>query len=142
MNFMKTLVSRMFTIEQCRINFDTLFIFGDNTLRSGEGGQAYIRNQRNAIGIATKHNPGVDEKDFFRDDKFEDNCKIIDEDIERVKNYAKEKGMKQYCFPLNGLGTGRAMLHVKAPKTFFYLCNRLLEEFNFNNVEALQSKPF
>jgi hypothetical protein len=135
---MKTFVTKVFTTEQCRINFGTLFIFGDNCMREGEFGQATIRNQKNAIGLSTKYSL----EEYFTDDRFGENCQIVDEDIERIKNYAKEKNFKIYCFPFYGIGTGRAQMHVKAPKTFFYLCNRLLEEFNFNNIEGLHSKQF
>lgn len=133
---MKTLVSRRFSIDQCKKNKDTLFIYGCNMERYGEAGQAIIRNQENAIGFATKHKPGTNKEDYFNDDDFEKNCQIIEEEIIRINRYAEEKEFKNICFSYYGIGTGLAQLAIKAPKTFFYLCNKLLAEFSFNNVEA------
>ena len=45
-------------------------------------------------------------------------------------------------FPFNGLGTGRAKLMNNAPRIFMYLTQRLLDEFNFNNMMNLTSYPF
>lgn len=134
-----TMVSRFFTIEQCRINFDTLFVFGDNLLRVGMAGQASIREQVNAIGLATKNAPGVNSEDYFNDVNFEGNCKVIDEEIEKIKKYAEEKEFKAICFPFQGLGTGLSAMQTMCPKTFCYLTIRLLEEFEFNNIAALKS---
>lgn len=138
-----TLVSRVFSIEQCRTNPGTVFIFGDNSeVRAGMGGQAIIREQINAIGIATKKFPGNAQKDYFYDNEYEQNCKIIDEDIERIKAYIKEQSFKAVCFPKMGVGTGRAELQKRAPLTFCYLTERLIKEWEFNNLEFLESKQF
>lgn len=136
---MKTLVSKRFSIDQCRLNFKTLFVFGDNEQRSGMGGQAIIREQENSIGICTKKAPSMDISSFFTDNELEQNKAIIDEDIVRVKEYAEQIGVRDIAFPQMGLGTGLADMPRKCPKTFLYLCHRLLEEFQFNNIEFLKS---
>jgi len=136
---METMVSKFFSIEQCRINFETLFIFGDNLLRVGEAGQAVIRQQTNAIGLATKKEPGMKPEDFFNDEEYMENCKVIEEEIAKIKIYAEGKNFKAYCFPFQGLGTGLSSMQTRCPKTFCYLTVRLLEEFKFNNIAALQS---
>ena len=92
------------------------------------GGQAQIRNNPNAMGIATKISPSMDEAAFMSDKNFISNVQIIDGDINKIKATGKVVVM-----PSNGLGTGLAKLKEKAPKTYAYLKQRLLQEFNFNN---------
>lgn len=133
---MTILVSKKFSIEQCRVNFDCLFIFGDNLEREGMGGQAVIREQTNAIGLATKKKPSSSPDAYFIDEEFKENCQIIEEEIVKIWNYAKEHDYKAIAFPYMGLGTGLSDMPHKCPRTFFYLCTRLFEEFKFNNVEG------
>lgn len=137
---METLVSKWYSIDQCRKNPTSIFIFGDNyNMRSGNGGQAIIRDQDNAIGICTKWNPGTEDKDYFDDKDYEKIIKLIDEDINRVNMYIEEKGYKDIVFPFQGIGTGLSTMQTKAPKVFCYLTVRLLEEWKFNNISALKS---
>jgi len=131
---LKSEISRKFSIEQCRLNFRSLFVFGDNLLRVGMGGQAIIREQPNAIGICTKLKPSMEEDAFFTDKEYEENCKIIDKDIDNIKAYAEEKKFISVVFPQNGLGTGLAQMPLKAPLTFCYLTEQLIKHFNFNNL--------
>lgn len=133
------LTSRKYSIEQCRINFDTLFIFGDNEMREGMGGQAIIREQKNAIGIVTKKRPSMRDVDFFTDLEYEKNCKLIDEDIIKVRKYAEEIGAKALGFSFYGIGTGLSSMQTNCPKTFCYLTMRLLDEFGFNNLASLRT---
>lgn len=130
------MVSHWYTIDQCRKNPDSLFIFGDNLERIGMGGQAIIREQPNAIGIATKKSIS----EVFTDEEYENNCKLIDEDIARVINYYNTQGFSKIVFPFQGLGTGLASLQLSAPKTLCYLTVKLLDTFQFNNLAALKSK--
>jgi hypothetical protein len=139
-NIFSVLVSRKFSVEQCRINFDTLFIFGDNLERTGTGGQAIIREQKNSLGFATKKAPGGAKEDYFTDEEYGTNCKIIEEEIEKIKKYAKEHQYKSVAFPFMGLGTGLSEMPIRCPQTFFYLCTRLQQEFKFNNVEGAYTK--
>jgi len=135
-----TEISRRFSIEQCRLNYKSLFVFGDNCEHYGEAGQAIIRREINSIGISTKKKPSMQEDAFFTDVEYEQNCKIIDEDIQRVKDYAKEKGFMSYVFPADGIGTGLALLAIKAPLTFLYLCEQLIKHFEFNNLSGVYKK--
>lgn len=137
MENLKVMVSKNFTIDQCKKNSDTLFIFGCNGERSGYGGQAVIRDQVNAIGFQTKHRPGANKEDYFDDEAYTKNCQIIEEEINRIKRYAEEKGFKTICFSFYGLGTGLSEMPLRCPQTFFYLCTRLQQEFKFNNVEGI-----
>ena len=47
-------------------NRECFYVFGDNLRREGLGGQAgEMRGEPNAIGVATKHAPGMDDDDFW-----------------------------------------------------------------------------
>lgn len=140
MSELQTLVSRKMSVEQCRINYDVLFIFGDNLEREGMGGQAIIREQINSVGIVTKKKSSMTDDSFFKDEEFEQNCKYIDEDIEKIKKYAIEKNMKAYGFSFFGIGTGLSSMQTKCPKTFCYLSIQLIDNFKFNNLQSLKSK--
>jgi len=115
----KTLVSKRFSIEQCRTHPKTVFVFGDSLERYGEAGQAVIRNQVNSIGFATKKKPSMSPDSFFSDLEYEDNCKIIDEEIAKITLFLGEFNAKDVAFPYFGLGTGLSAMQSKCPKTFF-----------------------
>lgn len=59
--------TKFYTPELLRSYPDHLFCFGDNTRRQGKGGQAAIRDEPNAIGVATKFAPNNGQAAFFRD---------------------------------------------------------------------------
>lgn len=59
--------TKFYTPELLRSYPDHLFVFGDNTRRTGHGGQAAIRDEPNAIGVATKFAPNNGQAAFFRD---------------------------------------------------------------------------
>ena len=104
-----------YTVEKCGLEKDALFIFGDNTVRRGTGGQARIRNLRNSVGIATKQDPGI----FFSDDDLARNITHISKDIEKIEKFLK-KGKTVY-WPQDGIGTGLSNMKEKCPQTFIIL---------------------
>ena len=107
-----------------------IYIFGDNTMRRGNKGQAVIRYCDNAYGIVTKKLPEMSVRAFFTDDELVENKKLIEADIRNIlDNYEG----KLIVFPSAGLGTGLAQLNTRAPKTFQYLSKRLYDEFGFVN---------
>ena len=126
-----------YSVKRCQENPDSLFVFGDNQKdRRGFGGQAVIRTQINAVGIATKKSI----VEYFSDSEYWENIKAINEDIFKVKEMYINDMYQSVVFPADGLGTGLSNLHVVAPRTFLYLCERLLDEFEFNNMTKLTSK--
>ena len=60
-----------YSIEQCKANPRSIYVFGDNLLRVGEAGQASIRSCNNAIGIATKKKPSMLDSSFFSDKEYD-----------------------------------------------------------------------
>ena len=102
---------------------DKLFLFGDNHKRYGKGGQARVmRGHPNAHGIRTKHAPSMHQSAMWTDDTYENNVRMIDEDLDA----ALETG-KQLVIPDAGLGTGLSRLPQNAPRTNEYLESRLHE---------------
>ena len=135
-------VVERYTDADVKANPNKLYIFGDNTQRKGTGGQAIIRNNRNARGIATKFLPTMNEDAFFNDKTFGENKSDIDSDIEDIQIYLENHpNTIAIVFPKDGLGTGLAKLKEKAPQTYAYLKQRLQQEFGFDNDKGTTSQP-
>ena len=110
-----------------RANRDKLFLFGDNLERRGFGGQAAVmRREPNAIGIPTKKSPSYRDDAFFSDDEFEQNKASIDAAFAEIMR-AITDSIRVIVIPSDGLGTGRAQLERRAPRTFAHLQKRLTE---------------
>lgn len=99
---------------------DTLFVFGDNMVGYGLGGQAKeMRGEPNAVGIPTKLLPDMNECSFFRDQDF-DRAKVkIDAAFMRLFVYAANGG--DIVWPDAGIGTGLAELAKRAPRIWEYI---------------------
>lgn len=103
-----------------RENSDWFFLFGDNLIRKGYGGQAKeCRGEPNAIGIPTKKYPSMTEASFFTDLEFEENKRILDEAFAKIPKGATVVAPT--------LGVGLAKLPEKAPKTYEYLLAKIKE---------------
>ena len=108
------------TRDTVRANPDKVFIFGDNLLRRGYGGQAKeMRDEPNSIGIPTKKKPSSTPGSFFTDDEFDDNIKVINKAFDEIPRECT------VVIPFAGIGTGYAQLRERVPKTFQYLITRL-----------------
>jgi len=113
---------RHITRSIVRANPDKIFLFGDNLIHIGYGGQAKeMRGEANARGIPTKKKPSMLPDSFFTDNEYDDNIKAID------KAFSKIPPNHTIVIPMAGLGTGLARLPEKAPRTFKYLSLRLME---------------
>lgn len=118
-------------------NPDKIYLFGDNDLRTGLGGQAKeMRGEPNAIGVRTKKAPLNDPSVYYTDNEFKDNVKKINDDIQQIRN-AMLRG-KILVIPEDGIGTGLAELRTKAPKTFAHLQGALkyLEDYINGFIEV------
>jgi hypothetical protein len=102
-------------------NPTTLYVFGDNIVRVGFGGQAAeMRGEPNAVGIPTKLSPNQ----FFSNSE-SDLKRFLDHSEESFSRLKGHSGIT--IFPSDGIGTGLARLRIKAPKIADLLKERLLE---------------
>ena len=111
------------TRKYVRANPDKIFLFGDNLLGRGYGGQARaMRGEPNAIGIPTKKKPTNQSDAFFSDVEFKQNKAAIDRAFARLDFYGIGT---EVVIPTAGLGTGLANLPDMAPRTLEYLERKL-----------------
>jgi hypothetical protein len=110
--------------EDLRANPGVLYVFGDNDMRAGLGGQAAeMRGEPNAVGVRTKWAPSADADAFFSDSDFDRIVEMIDEDLDRVYDHVSRGGL--VVFPMDGIGTGLAMLGLRAPRVLDYLNEKI-----------------
>lgn len=133
MNNIPIVVLEQYNLANVLKNPNILYVFGDNAMRVGSGGQAHIRSAKNTTGIATK----MSISEYFYDENFEQSKNIIDNDISRIIAKMERGEYNILAFPKAGFGWGRAEMQTHCPKTALYLCSRLLEEFGFNNIQDL-----
>ena len=110
---------------------DEIFVFGDNMKRYGKGGQAIIRDEPNAFGIATKRYPSKDNWAYFSDKPDELDC--VRNDLRRLYELSKTHTI---VFPIGGVGTGLAKMEEYSPRIFGYMNGILLKHFGFINGEG------
>lgn len=110
--------------QDLRDNRHKAFLFGDNTLGKGLGGQAKeMRGEFNAFGIPTKWIPSMNRHAFFDDSDFD----LIKKYIDRILQDLKQSNFQIVVIPADGIGTGLARLNKTAPKIFEYLQKKLKE---------------
>lgn len=124
------IAKRWWDIQDCLEHPDYLFVFGDNDIHQGHGGQAIIRDQPNAIGIPTKKLPSNNPDSFYNDGELNNNIKRLNFALNQVIH--RSTSYRKVVFPKDGLGTGLSQLPIKAPKTYQYLC------FQLNNLFGLK----
>lgn len=100
------------------------YLFGDNLLHVGYGGQAKeMRDEPNAIGVPTKKTPGMNPENFFTDSEFAANAEAIMGPIFEAAQRIEQGYV--VVVPQDGLGTGLSQLPEKAPKTNVFLLDCL-----------------
>lgn len=119
------IVSKNITQKTLKDNPDKVFIFGDNYIRLGNGGQAAAcRGMPNTIGLATKHSPGGSPEDYFEETP-EDLEKFCYE-VKRVRQNAMSfMDQGKTVVWLEGIGMGLAGLGGKP--IYVFLINQLKE---------------
>lgn len=111
------------TREMVQAEPEARFVFGDNNLRVGMGGQAgAMRGEPNAIGVVTKRAPDMLASSFFSDDERLD-ARNLDRDLAKI-DAALLEGRTIYV-ATDGIGTGYSQLPQRAPKLY----RRLVEFF-------------
>lgn len=102
------------TRSDLKNNPDRLFVFGDNMLGRGLGGQAKeMRGEVNAVGVPTKWAPSMAPSSFFVDDDLDRVKPRIEEAFSRLREHLRAGGT--VVFPFDGIGTGLAQLAQAAP---------------------------
>ena len=131
MPIIKTLIETvdMFTEEIVKANPNKLFVFGDNMLRYGKGGQAIIRDLPNTLGIVTKKSIGTDNASYFSD--ADDEMDAMLQDIRKLWLISRCNVFTHIVFPSKGLGTGRARMKSKSPMLYKMMKNKFKTYFNY-----------
>jgi len=123
------------TTELVLAHPEYLFVFGDNIIKRGKGGQAVIRDCPNAFGIPTKKMPTNDADAFFSDIPSEHSAVIV-----AINELHKQmKNGKKIVFPYDGIGNGLAKLQEKAPTTL-KIINQLIGDHFTKHYLALGSQ--
>ncbi|MDK2126823.1 DUF7831 domain-containing protein [Parachitinimonas caeni] len=108
------ILDEFYSLERCRAQPGSLFVFGDNLLARGKKGQAIIRDAPNSYGIPTKRIPAMHQGAFFSDQA--DEFAAVDRRIEglhQIWQAGQDANGRRYdtlVFPAAGLGTGLARM--------------------------------
>lgn len=117
---MPVLFQKWIERDDLKKNPNVLYLFGDNLVRKGLGGQAKaMRGEPNAVGIATKRAPGMRPEDFFYDADFDEIVEELDLDFAPAKLHVALGGI--LIIPTDGLGTGLSKLPEHAPNVLAYI---------------------
>ena len=111
---------KRYTRSEIRANPDTLYVFGDNLLQRGLGGQAKeCRGEPNAVGIPTKRAPSMADSAFLSDADYDMVKPFIQSAFRRLAAHGGD-----IVWPADGVGTGLAQLPQRAPliATFIDRC--------------------
>lgn len=101
---------------------DTVFVFGDNIIEKGFGGQAAeMRGEPNAIGIPTKWKPNWEELSFFTDGDLD--RPVVKDAIDKALAKIEEAlaSGKNVVISSSGVGSHRADLQGRAPRIDAYI---------------------
>lgn len=102
-----------------RLNPDKFFVFGDNILRSGKGGQAIIRDEPNAVGLVTKFFPHRDADSYFNDSR--QDLEVMLKDVAFVLALSSRRDVIIPFSTRVELGTGLSQLPERAPTLYAVL---------------------
>ncbi len=119
---------RPFTERLLRVNPEKIYVFGDNMKRYGKRGQAVIRCEPNAYGIATKRYPSMDNWAFFSDKQDELDWVLTD-----LRGLYKWSKTHIIVFPAAGIGTGLADMKNRSPVIWDKMCQILKDHFGYVN---------
>lgn len=100
-----------YTRKLIQANRHKTYIFGDNLMRAGLGGQAQAaRYEPNTIGIPTKRGPYA----MFSDKDYDEWLKAAQPLFDKAEGILLEG--KILVYPVHGIGTGLARLPSVAPR--------------------------
>lgn len=120
MNAKVILFSGWYSPALCQLHPDKVFVFGDNAMRFGKGGQAIIRDEPNVHGIATKRKPSMGVDSFFTEENAKD-LDVVLNDLRRL--WFRLKNGETIVVPVTpdsqpSLGLERAELNLRAPSLY------------------------
>jgi hypothetical protein len=95
-----------------------------------------MRGEPNAVGIRTKRAPGYEEHAYWSDAEFRRNTVMIWEDFFPVLRGLIEEPSLVVIIPSDGLGTGMAQLHQRAPKTLIFIETMILSLENASTLRT------
>lgn len=107
-----------YTREEVAAQRDVLFVFGDNFAQTGKGGQAVIRDEPNAVGIATKRLPKRSEDAYLTDGDYDEWNRRSADGYARIEAHLENGGV--VVWPI-GIGMGRAELPGRAGRIYSHL---------------------
>ena len=112
--------NKIITRDKVKENPDVLYLFGDNLLRKGLGGQAKeMRGEPNTLGIVSKKYPSNDISSFYTDEDFYPWLEVFSADIKNLAERINSGKYKALVIPK--IGVGLADLPNKAPRIWNYL---------------------
>lgn len=118
MKYYKT--DKRITRGKIQENPNVLYLFGDNTIGKGLGGQAKeMRGEPNTVGIVTKRFPNTTDSSYFIDDDYETFKAFVNQGFRDVITYIVTH--KPIAVVEPPLGVGLADLPNRAPRCYKYL---------------------
>ena len=126
---MPVLFMSSITREFVRNHPNFIFVFGDNLAEKGLGGQAKeMREEPNAVGIATKRSPSMNSDAFFSNSDIHNVIVMgaIKDSFRILESHLLSGDV--VVIPENGVGVGLANLPVNAP---------LIDTFIKKSIERL-----
>ncbi len=114
------------TRDMLRAEPTALWLFGDNMLQQGFGGQAKeMRGEPNALGIATKWAPGTASDDYLAPGDLHDARfrQRMNTDFAVIMTVLRLKGT--VYLPGSGIGTGLSQLKERAPNILEAITSKL-----------------
>lgn len=131
---MPVLFQKIIRREDLRRNPDVLYVFGDNMMRKGMGGQAgAMRGEPNAVGVVTKTSPSQCFSPMTADVLAQK--RQIDRDMSPLYAHVNKGGV--VVWPSDGIGTGLADLENKSPETFDYIKSKLRGLIEASRIASL-----
>ena len=91
------LITREFLDE----NPNAVFVFGDNTLRRGQGGAAILRYHPQALGFITKVTPSYEDEAFYTPQNY---LSVYSEELEKLKTILTANPTRTYLISAVGGG--------------------------------------
>ena len=122
-----------YSVQDCMNNPTKLYVFGDNVVNHGKGGQAIIRDCPNTFGIPTKMFPSITIESYFMDTP--ESFDYVDTKFIELYNIFKSNKYEVIIFPKDGLGTGLARMPQYSPKLFNHMCESIKSHFGLEMNE-------